>query len=979
MLELRNITKDYYVDKNPVPAIKGISLCFADSGFVSILGPSGCGKTTLLNLIGGLDHYTEGDLLIDGKTTKEFTDPEWDAYRNEKVGFVFQTYNLISHMSVVANVETALTLNGVPKAERRKRALEALASMGLTEEANKKPNQLSGGQMQRVALARAVVNKPKIILADEPTGALDSVTSVQVMDILKEMSKDRLVIMVTHNSELADTYSDRIIKMKDGLVTDDSNPMTIGEEVAGKEITKKTSMSFWTALRSSWSNIRTKKGRTILTSVASSIGLIGVALVLSVSNGFSRYIANVERSVASAVPVSVTPITYSYATDYTGPGEQYPDTKYVNVYDSSSSIIAVHQNKFTQEYYDYLNDLLIDPKKKEWVSSLLFNRINQDFHLLTRTGDYIMQLNQYRSAGVVGNVVGSVTGLPTYIFHELYGSDSDLREWYDVIEGKLPTAKDEIVLIVDRYNQVDASTLSALGYFDPDNTLKPKEISFEDIMAKTYKVYRSVDWFGNDEYKTLSKSVYQIDRFNTDTFQLEGTTTAQDLHYFQRTHGFGEVYSHDELYHPLELKVVGIIRPSPSTYINLMPTSLGYTTALKDWIAADGTDDPDPAKAAANAELDARIKEAAATNVYLSAPDAFDDEDGLASINHYFNEANAKGRGDLHTLKEILDMIRNGEVSALAEEDTAKISTFITGLASSLSSSLGYCTYWADKDNDKPNRTNLNGFLTNAQKVGADLKQEKVNVPTAPAAIAAAFAKHGGIDGFANNAIPAFFNTLGDLARTAANAIDYLALMNQFAIVSSILIFPSSLTTKDALLEYLDAFNHYNNDPTYDLKPEEERIYYSDIMGTFTDSISIMIEVISAVLVVFASISLVVSSLMTGIITYVSVVERTKEIGILRACGARKRDVGRLFEAECVIIGGFAGVIGILVTVLLDVPISLIIDHVFPGNNLKTIASLNPLHALILFVVAIVLAFIAGLIPARIAAKKDPVVALRTE
>lgn len=980
MLELLNIHKDYLVDKQPVPALKGVSLSFGESGFVSILGPSGCGKTTLLNIIGGLDHYSAGDLLIDYKSTKQFTDRDWDSYRNVRVGFVFQSYNLIPHQSVLSNVETALVLNGVKKTERKERALNALKAVGLEAEYKKKPTQMSGGQMQRVALARALVNEPKIILADEPTGALDSVTSVQVMDILKEVSKDKLVIMVTHNRELAEQYSDRIIEMKDGLVTKDSAPRKI--EVANsqeKETNKKTSMSFTTALKSSLSNIRTKKTRTVLTAVASSIGLIGVALVLSVTNGFTNYMDDVERSVASSVPISIVPTTYTYDMTNKVDHTQFPDEPVVKVNDDSKSILSVHQNKFTKEYFDYLNALTTDPTMSKWVDSILYNRLNQDFHLLTKTENYIIQPNIYRSAGMAGTAIGSVTGLPAHIFHELYVGDSNLTDWYDCIAGRLPTDKKDIVLIIDKENRIDKSTLNSLGFLDPDQTITDKEIAFDDIIGKTYKVYRQVDWFRNDEYKTISKKVWEVDQFNAETFELEAHESNQDIHYFQKQHSWGEVYSKDSLYHPLELTVCGIIRPSKSSYINLMPSSLGYTTALKDYITADGTDDTDPTARAANIELDKKIKEAASTNVFLSKPDSYSSDDGLAVLNAYFAEINRVNKGETHSMKEILDLIKTGQASKLDEVDTAKVTTAISNFSNVLDSALGFSAIHADVGQSKPSSVSRTTFLTNAQKVGADLKQEDVALNTSIEGVAAMMIKWGGLDGLLTRGVRQFFNTLGDIDREGTSAIDYVALIRQFSIITSILIFPSSLTVKENLVKYLDAYNHYDHDLNNALRPVDEQIIYSDMMSTFTDTVAVLIEVISVVLIVFASISLVVSSIMTGIITYVSVVERTKEIGVLRACGARKKDVGRLFEAECVVIGALAGIIGIAVTVLIDIPLSYIIDHIYPGNNLGHIASLNPFHAIGLIAIAILLAFISGLVPARIAANKDPVIALRSE
>lgn len=981
MLELLDIHKDYLVDKKPIPALKGISLSFGDTGFVSILGHSGCGKTTLLNIIGGLDHYTSGDLLIDNKSTKSFSDRDWDAYRNVRIGFVFQSYNLISHQTILSNVETPLILNGAKKAERKEKALAALKAVGLEAEAKKKPNQLSGGQMQRVAIARALVNDPKIILADEPTGALDSNTSVQVMDILKEVSKEKLIIMVTHNRELAERYSDRIIEMKDGVIVGDSAPVKPqSAETNEKEKNKKTSMSFLTAFKSSLSNIRTKKTRTILTAVASSIGLIGVALVLSITNGFTKYVNNVEKSVASSVPISIVPVTYNYSSLNKVEGEMFPDEQVVKVNDTTSSIVSVHQNKFTQEYYEYLNALTTDSEKSKWVDSILYNRLNQDFHLLTRCGDYIMQPSTYQSAGSMGGALSNVTGLPAYVFHELYVGDENLTEWYDCIAGKYPTAKDEIVLIVDKQNRVDKSTLSALGFFDPDQTITDKEISFDDILKKTYKVYRQVDWYRNDEYKSFTKKVWEVDRFNDETFQLEAHESTQEVHYFQRTHNFAQVYGHDELYNPLELKIVGIIRPSKDTYINLMPASLGYTTALKEYMIADGTDDSDPATRQANIELDAKIKEAATTNVYLPKPDEYDeDADGLATLNSYFSEINVKNKGESHTMQEILQMLKDGKSSELDDTDTAKIATAYSNFSAALNSALGYSAYYAESNKTKPASISRTNFLKNAQKVGADLKEQDVSLNMTSAGIMAMFLKWGGVDGLLTDGVKSFFNTMDDINRTETSAIDYIAVTNSFSIVTSILIFPSSLTVKDKLIEYLDAYNYYEYKKENGLRPDEEQIIYTDVMSTFTETVGVLVNVISLVLIVFASISLVVSSIMTGIITYVSVVERTKEIGVLRACGARKKDVGRLFEAECVVIGGLAGIIGVVFTAIADIPINYIVDKLYPGNNLNTIARLNPWHAVVLILLAILLAFISGLIPARVASNKDPVIALRSE
>lgn len=975
MLELINIKKDYFVDKKPYPALKDITLAFADKGFVSILGPSGCGKTTMLNIIGGLDHYSSGDLLIDKKSTKSFSDADWDAYRNERVGFVFQSYNLIPHQSVLSNVETGLMLNGVSRNERIKRASEALKKVGLEGAEKKKPNQLSGGQMQRVALARALVNNPRIILADEPTGALDSVTSKQVMDLLKEVSETRLVIMVTHNENLANEYSDRIIQMKDGVVIGDSNPVEIekGENI-GKEINKKTSMSFLTALKSSFSNIRTKRTRTILTAIASSIGIIGVALVLAVSNGFSNYVSKVESSVAGAVPISITPVTYTYKLSNDS-YEQFPDDKEVKIYDSSSETSTIHQNRFTADYISYIEKAV----DKGWASSILYNRQNLSFNLMTSNPDgsgNAMSINQYRSAGTVSNAVGSVTGLPSTIFHELYGSSEETSKSYDCIAGRMPQSKDEIVLITDRYNRVEKSTLVSLGIIS--STTQEKTISFDDIVykdslneGKTYKVYRNSDLFKNVEYKEEEIQTYEIStnapssiadlkNFDLSTFKFEGKEITAKLGYFEHGFSINEVYSNDSKYNPLKLKIVGVIRPSKDSYISLMPSSLGFTTELKNYLADDGaTLDTD----ALLIETHNNLMKAAKGALYYSTDSSKESgkSNSLELLNQLVQKTIKEGK-----LDEIIAKFKEG--SNLSSEDMSSLSTTMTNFFSGLASCLTYRNYWGAyneaTDSYSPGFTNYGSYFSHCQNVGADLMESEI-----------------GISGFTNTdglmkllakmMSSSFWNDISNVSRTSWCLIDFLALQNNFSIITSILIFPASLTTKEDLTKYLDAYNSGKSDV--------DQVTYSDVMSTFTTSLGVLIQVISVVLIVFASISLVVSSIMTGIITYVSVVERTKEIGILRACGARKKDVGRLFQAECVIVGGLAGIIGVGFSWIMCFPISAIIDGMYPGNGLDSIASLSPWHALILVVVAVILAFISGLVPARIAAKKDPVIALRSE
>lgn len=966
-IALLNIEKDYLVDGKPFKALKGITLAFPDKGFVAILGPSGCGKTTLLNIIGGLDHYTGGDLLIDGKSTKQFSDREWDGYRNERIGFVFQSYNLIPHENVLQNIEVSLLLNGVSKAERHERAMAALKTVGLEETAKKRPNQLSGGQMQRVALARAVVNNPKIVLADEPTGALDSGTSIQVMDLFKDIAKDRLVIMVTHNRDLADQYADRIIEMKDGVITHDSAPLSTENIVpTGKEINKKTAMSFGTALRSSFLSIGTKRGRTILTAVASSIGLIGVALVLAVSNGFGLYVNNVEGSVASSVPITITPVDYSYlpadATSYT----EYPTDNNLNVYDTSSNSYVLHRNNYSQDYFDYVSKTV----DKGWARSVMFNRINFSFNLLTQDGSLtdssgnatIRSVDQYSSASTTSSVVSSVTSLPATIFHELYGEEKGISTMYDLIYGSYPKAENELVLITDRYNRVEFSTLKKLGIINSDATATSgQKIAFSDLVYsgegdssyKSYKAYRNSYYYkmfdanGQDQVQSETVPSWNISSFSTSTGKFTGTESTKTVYWYTNTDAksgsYGNIYSDDATYQPVNLKIVGVLRPSKDSYISLMPASVGYLSELKNDLASD-------VQKGGRGEKLAQI---AAKNYYINRG----------------TESRYGGFGD--GLDALNASVKNVYASLSSTTATS------TSLSESVLESVLSGTYiYRDVFNDAaggyaPLTSSSSRFLGWNRRVGGDFQENNItNLPDTPTTAYDPDAKEWiKFTTFWRTKLtdPKFYNGTA----TDWSAVDFEAYFNGYALVSSILIFPLSLTTKDALHNYLNAYNNG--------KEDIDQIRWSDIMETFTSSLSVLIQIISIVLIVFAAISLVVSSVMTGIITYVSVVERTKEIGILRACGARKKDVGRLFEAECTIIGFGAGIIGIAFTYIVCIPINLILDHQFPGNNLSSIALLNPWHALILLALAVVLALVSGLIPSRMAAKKDPVVALRTE
>lgn len=955
-LQLVHVKKDYYVDKKPFTAIHDLSVCFPDKGFVAILGHSGSGKTTLLNIIGGLDHYTDGDMIIDGKSTKEYKDRDWDNYRNKRIGFVFQSYNLIPHLSVLQNVVMSLQLSGLGRKEREERAAAVLDKVGLSEYAKKRPNQLSGGQMQRVAIARALVNDPDIILADEPTGALDSATSVQVMDLIREVGKDRCVILVTHNRELADQYADRIIEMKDGRIEKDTDPLEPKEE--GEELKpktgKKSAMSFWTALGSSARNIRTKKGRTALTAIACSFGIIGVALVLATSNGFSKYVTDVEVSIASSVPISISPVSYKISIMDNEIPEDFPADKNIRVYDSSTTITTPVYNNFSNEYFDYLNRITDDPACPAYGSamSIMYNRNGLDFHFIAKKADgTIGSINQYSSAGSFGSAISSVTSLPATIIHEIYGDEEHMSSLYDTIDGRYPKEADEMAIVVDRYNRIDFATLRKLGYFGNDDTFKSltpeqKTISFADILYKDeahpgkveYKCYRNSDFYQlpknpdeveamlDDNVRPAHGNINIETTGSSETHDLSIKVTSDPTAEFHvksvRTPDVANVFNNDEAYNPIKMKIVGVLRPTPSSYIQLMPASLAYTSKLTNLIAADigeGTSTN-------------RLGDFQRDNWYIPRSDN-PDNDGVVNLQKLFNT--------------IAALLNSSNEENLDTNTLQAIQVLTNGLPNC------FYMYSAMSWNT---RRGISDFLSHCRNLGVEFERISMTTQDDITNYMARIAAIG---------IPAFFSS-----DTPENIMDLVAYANSYSLVSSILIFPTSLTTKEAIHSYLDAWNdtHKNNE-----------IVYSDIMQDVMGGLGTMIEVISAVLIVFASISLVVSSVMTAIITYVSVIERTKEIGVLRACGARKRDVSRLFEAECVIIGFFAGAIGIVFTVVVCFPINAILDHTFPGNNLNSIAQLNPWHGVALLAISIVLAFVSGFIPARIAAKKDPVVCLRTE
>ncbi len=969
LLELQHIKKDYYVDGKPFTAIKDLSVCLPKKGFTAILGHSGSGKTTLLNIIGGLDHYTEGDLLIEGKSTKDFKDKDWDAYRNRRVGFVFQNYNLIPHMTILQNVEITLQLAGKSAKERNAKATEVLRRVGLGDYLKKKPNQLSGGQMQRVAIARALVNDPDIILADEPTGALDSATSVSVMDLVKEVGKECCVIMVTHNEELANQYADRIINMKDGEIIGDTSPLNKDATIATeKEKGRRTSMSFFTALRSSFQNVLTKKGRTILTAIASSIGIIGVALVLATNNGFSNYISRVEASIASSVPITINPISYKITMDATPDGKMFPDDGILNIYNPSTTYSTPVYNNLSPEYFEYLDRMMEDPTCPVYgkVMSVLYNRNNLDFHFMTTVPDTntVYKVNQYASAGTLGSAISSVTSLPTTVIHELLGEEDKIATLYDTIKGRFPKGPNEMALVVDRQNRIDFSTMKKLGLIPDDADYKLyKEAGklnwdFDDIIYSglddtkyiSYKCYTNTEYYGLPDkaedvdalmteltvegYPDLKVSFKEGEdgKYNVDVTGEHAPMKVKAM----RSESNEAVYRNPEK-KAIDCKIVGVLRATKDSYISLMPASLAYTADLTKIMS----DDYAPGTAAH------RLGEIQKDNWFVPyvtmneggevVPDP--DKDGKALISKVF--------------KEVASAIQPG--GSFSE---STIASLITSLPNSLFSAFrpASVTSLNAAKNNYSYFTSASGYLGMCRNFGVEFKKMTNDD-----------LKDFLLNMVADMATPKGFLTPG----AEGNIMNFVAYANSYSLVTSILIFPASLTTKDTIKAYLDSWNTTHTG--------EKQITYTDIMSDLTQNLGIMIDVISAVLIVFASISLVVSSVMTSIITYVSVIERTKEIGVLRACGARKKDVGRLFEAECVIIGLVAGFIGILFTFIVCGPINFILDRQFPGNGLDSIASLHPLHALLLMALSILLAFISGFIPSRIAAKRDPVECLRSE
>lgn len=889
MLELKGITKDYAAGENVVHALKGISVTFRDREFVSILGQSGCGKTTLLNIIGGLDQYTRGDLVINGRSTKSYRDRDWDTYRNHSVGFVFQSYNLIPHQTVLANVEMALLLSGTPKAERRRRAEEALTRVGLGEHLKKRPNQLSGGQMQRVAIARAIVNDPEIILADEPTGALDTETSVEVMEILKELSRDRLVIMVTHNPQLAEEYSDRIVRIKDGLITSDSSPVDPAREGLTQEQIQehavadarkgKRSMSFASALALSFNNLMTKKGRTFLTAFAGSIGIIGIALILSLSDGTQNYIADTEESTMGSYPLTINATSMDMASmmtsmmgtsdDLSAPNESGA----IESKDLITDMVSGVANGATENDMEAIKAWLdTNPGDiQSLVTDIEYSYATPLNVYKSDTSEGVVQVNPATVLDSLGIAMGTTqtemlssmsggSGTAYDVWTPLLPNRETWERDYDVVAGRMPEAWNEVVIYVDKNDRISDYTLYALGLMDQGE--------LRGMMA---------DVIAGEKVEETETTTYTYDELMSLTFKL----LPESAKYAEQADGTWADMSEDEDYlrdavdAADEVRVVGIVRPSEDNATGSNWGAVLYTPELTEHLIEQVDESP-----AVQAQ-----EETPGTDIFTGLP---------------FEE---------NTVSLSMDAIEL-MISQMPSDQAAELTEYIDGLRAEGMS---------DED------------------------------------IAAAFSEQ-----LASQTDNATFE--GNLEILGKASLDE---------PSSISIYPVDFEAKEQIDELIEEYNEQVR-----VDGEGTEIQYTDMVGMLMSSVTDIVNALTYILIAFVAISLVVSSIMIGIITYISVLERTKEIGILRAIGASKKDVSRIFTAETFIIGLVSGVLGIAVTVALDIPVNMIIYQVAGVENLAAVP-LVPGIALVL--ISVGLSFIAGLAPSRMAAKKDPVTALRTE
>ena len=982
LLTLKDIRKDYVAGDMTVHALRGVSISFRENEFVSVLGPSGCGKTTLLNIVGGLDQYTDGDLVINGRSTKEYKDRDWDTYRNHTIGFVFQTYNLIPHQSVLANVELALTISGVDRAERRERAIKVLERVGLGDQINKKPNQMSGGQMQRVAIARALINDPDILLADEPTGALDSATSVQIMELLQEIAKDKLVVMVTHNAELAEKYSTRIVRLLDGEVIGDTDPFNPDGAEPPREDTgkKKPSMSFLTALSLSFNNLKTKKGRTILTAFAGSIGIIGIALILSLSNGIQTYINQVQEDTLSTYPLTIeaeaadlSSMIEAMAGAGDGGDEHELDAVYSNVilYDLMDSITSMDTEtndlKSFKEFLDANGGGINDYTSAiQYVYEPNFDIYTQDDDGNVVKSDVVTLLNELLSGMYGGDFSDYFSTMGDFYssfesWQEMLPGENGelinetLQEQYDVIYGSWPQSYDEVVLVVDQNNEVSDLVLYTLGLRTEEELTDSLEAymngetvdaevqswSYEELCGRTFKL---VGWY--DRY------VYD-DATGTYT-DVSGTDAGLDYLYENEDVG-------------VTLKISGIVRQNADAVAGMMSGAIGYTGALTEYVIGDAQGSDVIVDQYANPDVDVITGLPFATGDEVE-PTA---EELRTEVDDYIASLNEEDKAELYTSlmstpsDDYLNTAVEQAVSGLTREDIE--SMMLSGYAEEMGVDEDAVRDYVQQMDDET----LMGYVrdmareTISEQYTEAVRQQLASLSQQQLAMALEYTELSDWQ---------YEHIYNELMPPRYSDSTYDQNMELFGYVymdspDSINLYATTFSDKDEIARIIDEYNASAD--------EEQQISYTDYVAILMSSISTIINAISYVLIAFVAISLVVSSIMIGIITYISVLERTKEIGILRAIGASKRDVSNVFNAETLIEGLAAGLIGIGLTLLLNIPINAIVQHLTGIESLRSI--LPVAGAVILIVISMLLTFIAGLIPSRFAAKRDPVEALRTE
>ncbi len=969
MLKLKDIKKNYLSGDSEVQALKGVNLEFRESEFVAILGHSGCGKTTLLNIIGGLDHYTSGDLVINGRSTKSFKDEDWDNYRNHSIGFVFQSYNLIPHQTVLSNVELAMTLSGVAPAERRKKAVEALKKVGLADQLNKKPNQMSGGQMQRVAIARALVNDPDILLADEPTGALDSETSVQIMEILKEISKDKLIIMVTHNPELATAYAGRIIRLKDGVIVDDSMPYSSADEAAvPAKKAKKPSMSFLTALSLSTNNLLTKKARTLLTAFAGSIGIIGIALIMSLSNGIQNYIDDVQEDTLSSYPITIQAESVDMAGMMTSlmgihadnmENKHEKDAVYSStiMYDMMNSMVSTETQKNNLEkfrlyveddnseiapylstvQYSYDMDMNLYAKDKEGnivktdVVEMLQNAMSTIYG-----GDYSKFFDTYGQYYAVANVWQEMLpGENGENIHPL------LKQQYELLYGHWPEKYDEVILVVDKNNEISDMMLYTLGLKSMDNVTEDMEkmIDQQQVHAETES------WSYEDICNISFRYIYPADEYSYDEESGEYIKLSDE------ELGLKTLYNNG-----MPVKIVGVIRLNEDAASGMMTGAIGYTHEFVEHIMAESAK-----KEMVRKQLDNPEKDVFCDLPFIDKKN--EQEEKINAAKNYIANADDEQLSELYisymsrpedsfieeTVGEQMDNMTRADIEKMVLDYYPEYSSMLDKMDDE--TLFEYMSKMAEDEVIKQYGIQMSAIYS--QLPDAELAEN----------FRLLVLEDEDYLWLYDNSMPRAFST-GTL-KDSLKALGYVDLDSP----STINLYASTFYDKDMISA---AIEHYNEGVE-----DEDKITYTDMVAVLMSSITTIINVISYVLIAFVAISLIVSSIMIGIITYISVLERTKEIGILRAIGASKKDVSRVFNAETFIVGLTAGLIGIGATMLLNMPINHIIHEL---SGIDTINSSLPwLGGLILVVISVLLTLLAGLIPSKLAAKKDPVEALRTE